>query len=468
MVIERRLRLRYMLLFIPWLLALLLKDNPISSYLIAWTGSFFILHVVLTGGIKPLPADLSIAEQLMRPIFLVQAIFIGYMCCTSVFYFLDVLGYVDFKKVNAFSFIDTERLKLTAQCQRYYCLAQAAFTCGILTFMKYPVDQKYTCDRMALSKLIFIIAIALPFLSHFLGSFAGLSQFSHQFNKLSFIAAPLALSLAIQERKLIRTGLCILIYGFSFYQSMISGFKEPIILSVLVLGIFLYPKSKKIIVLTFIPILIVLSMVLPAYNQIFRNHAWKEKLQVKAASDLALNSILDADVFKDDYWTFLVCRLSEINMFTLYIQSSPREVDYYGLQLLKQSLTTVVPRIFWPSKPVTETLVMERVYRAGIASRHSDVSAKPAFVVDAYLSGGTIAIAVLLFIYGAACQLISIKAEQLFGGYTLGTALVFSGLFQTFWRGQSLEFLVNTVSWSYVSMYLIFWALRFSNILTSK
>ena len=44
-------------------------------------------------------------------------------------------------------------------------------------------------------------------------------------------------------------------------------------------------------------------------------------------------------------------------------------------------------------------------------------------------------VAVFLFIYGAVAQLISIKAEELFGGYILGTALIFSGLFQILWRG---------------------------------
>jgi len=70
-----------------------------------------------------------------------------------------------------------------------------------------------------------------------------------------------------------------------------------------------------------------------------------------------------------------------------------------------------------------------------------------------------------LFIYGALAQLISIKAEEMFGGYLLGTALIFSGLFQIFWRGLSFEFIVNNVFWSYISMLLIAKFLRFRNIL---
>jgi len=72
---------------------------------------------------------------------------------------------------------------------------------------------------------------------------------------------------------------------------------------------------------------------------------------------------------------------------------------------------------------------------------------------------------IYLFVYGAAAQIIAIKAEKLFGGYILGAALIFSGLFQIFWRGLSFEFLVNSVFWSYVTMIIVFKILRSKNIL---
>jgi hypothetical protein len=152
-------------------------------------------------------------------------------------------------------------------------------------------------------------------------------------------------------------------------------------------------------------------------------------------------------------------------MFNIFIQSTPAKIGYYHFDLLKQSLIVIVPRIFWPSKPSTEDLVMQRVYDAGVINRNSVVSAKPAFIVDSYLSGGEIGIFIALFIYGATAQLISQKAEQLFGGYTLGTALIFSGLFQILWRGLSFEFIINNVFWSYISMLLIAKILRARGIL---
>jgi hypothetical protein len=152
-----------LIVFIPWLLASLFNYNPILSYTIAWLGSFFIFFVTLTGKIKPLPTDRNIADQLMRPIFLVQIIFAGYMCITSIFYFLNLLGYVDFHKTSALYLVDEYKLILAAQCQRYYCLAHAAFVSGILIFMKYPVQKKYYIETQALANLLLKFAlIALP------------------------------------------------------------------------------------------------------------------------------------------------------------------------------------------------------------------------------------------------------------------------------------------------------------------
>lgn len=85
--------------------------------------------------------------------------------------------------------------------------------------------------------------------------------------------------------------------------------------------------------------------------------------------------------------------------------------------------------------------------------------------MDAYLSGGALGIILCLFAYGAIAQLIALQAEKLFGGYILGTALIFSGLFQIMWRGLSFEFLINSVFWSYITMLIIHKILTATHIL---
>lgn len=448
---------KYVFLYLPWGLALLFEPYPIVSYLIAWLGSFLILFLSLSGQLKPLPNDRPIAEQLMRPIFVVQIIFVGYMSCSSIFYFLNVLGYEDFHKSNTvFILVDQAKLALTAQCQRYYALGQAAFVTGLTIFMKYPIKKRYAIENDKIANLLFIIAvISLP-ISAVILKFPGLAQFYVQLSGLSFVAGTLALAFAIPLRKVWNIGFCLFLYFSNFYQALTSGYKEPIIVSVLILGIFLYPTYKKLVIAVFIPALLVLFIFLPTFNQSFRSTNWGEDVDADQAYRIALN-----ETFKNGAsdskgnWEFLVFRLNEIDMFTDFVSSTPAHVGFYGIKLLKQSAIAIVPRLLWPSKQITEDLVMERVYNAGVINRNSNVSAKPAFIVDAYLSGGALGVFIGLFLYGAVIQLISQKAEELFGGYILGTALIFSGLFQIFWRGLSLEFLINSVFWSYISMLLI-------------
>jgi hypothetical protein len=448
---------RYLILYFPWILSLMFTSDPVLSYWIAWLGSPLIFYLSLSGWLRPLPKDLPIAEQLMRPVFLVQVIFVGYMSVSSVFYFLNLLGYEDFSKVNSSYFtIDRQEIALTATCQRFYVLGHAAFITGITMFMKYPDKQKYYIEKGRIANLLLITAfITLPLSVLFL-KVPGLSQFYNQFSSLSFIAGTLALAFAIPLKKIWNTLFCVFLYISNFYQALTSGFKEPIIISVLVLGIFLFPAYKKIVLITFIPALLLLFMFLPVYNEVFRQNAWGQESGSEDAYKLALDATIESEQSgENSNWGFLVYRLSEVDMFTAYVQSTPYYVDYYGLQLLKQSAIAVVPRIFWPSKPITEDLVMARVYDAGVVGRGSNVSAKPAFIVDGYLSGGTFGVFISLFLYGAIAQLISLKAEKMFGGYTLGTALIFTGLFQIFWRGLSFEFIINTVFWSYISMLII-------------
>jgi len=454
---------KYALLFLPWILSLMFLFSPGTSYVIAWLGSFFIFYLTMSGRVKAIPDDRTAAEQIMRPIFIVQIIFAGYMSCSSIFYFLNILGYQYLEKTNSVLVVDTDKLAIAAQCQRYYCLGHAAFASGLLWFMNYPVTKKYYIESTKLANLLMRTAIILFPVSEVFLRFPGLSQFYFQLSGLSFISGTLALAFAIPLRKTGNTLICLSFYLFNFYQATISGFKEPIILSVLVLGLFLYPNYKKVVTLTFIPLLLLLIIFLPSYVASFRQNAWSGEETADDASKIALDATLNNS--DNSTWEFLVYRLSEIDMFTQYVKTTPAEVDYYKFQLIEQSAIAVIPRVFWPSKPVTEDLIMERVYNAGVVNRNSKVSAKPAFIADAYLSYGTIGVFVFLFAYGAIAQIIAIKAEKLFGGYILGTALIFSGLFQTFWRGLSFEFMVNSVFWSYITMLIVFKILRSRNIL---
>jgi hypothetical protein len=112
-----------------------------------------------------------------------------------------------------------------------------------------------------------------------------------------------------------------------------------------------------------------------------------------------------------------------------------------------------------------ERLAMKRVYEAGVVEEYSRVSAKPKFVVDAYLSWGAPAVFLGFIVYGMLAALASRLAEQWFGGYLMGSGLVYTSLFREFWMSNAVEFFFNTVLWSFILMGALFVAGRVTGIL---
>jgi hypothetical protein len=461
---EPKLIERYLLLFSPWALSLLFSYVPFVSFFIAWLGSFYIFHLSYSGRIKTLPSDMPIAEQLMRPIFLVQIIFAGYMSVSPIFNFMEIMGWVT---IEGFEFPNNPmQLDLAATCQRFYCLGHASYVTGLLAVLNNKKRNPHTLVITDLPSFLVRFTIITLVLARAFLFFPGLSQFYFQLAALSFIGGTMSLIFSFRAGRLEYIIVCSLLFIANFTQALLSGFKEPIIINVLVLAIFLYPFYKKLVLILFVPVMIALFLVLPTYNKIFRERAWDQSESAEQASNAAINALTDEEEIEESTtWSFLSGRLSEVQMFMLYVDNTPSLNEYYGFDIFLQSLEVIVPRVFWPSKPITESLVMERVYRAGVINSGSKVSAKPALVVDGYLSGGTFGVFLTCLVFGAITQLISMKAEYLFGGYLIGTSLIFSGLFQILWRGLSFEFLINSVVWSYVTMLLIYSILRLMNIL---
>ena len=451
--------LSYLLLYIPFILSLLTQRSPHIAYLIAYAGSFFIFYLSYSGFIKKLPTDLPVSEQLLRPIFLMQIIFAGYMACTSIFYYLNALGYQYGNYVGSRFFRGDIVYVSIAKVQLFYVLGHAALVHGILAGMRYPIVKRHSIYTHSMSNLLLTTSLICWPLSYAFSRIGGLNQFSVQLSGLSFVAGTIALAFAIREKKktniLISGGLFIL----NFIDALSSGFKEPIIIAVLLLGVYLFPIYGKKVIPVFGTLLIALFFVLPTFIGNFRQLAASGTNAIEAR-DQSIDALLQsndlASDLQDDNWAFLTMRLSEMDMFIKYIGSTPYYVPYYGFSITKGALKTLVPRAIWSSKPDVEALVMERVYRSGTIIRGTSVSAKPAFIVDCYLSGGMLGIFIGLFLYGFIAQKIAQKTEEYFAGYFLGVAVMFAGLFQIFWRGNSFEFLFNSVFWSYITMYIIY------------
>ncbi len=374
--------LKYTLLYLPWFASILYAANPVNAYLIAWGGSFFIFYLSFTNKVKETSADLPLSQKILKPLFLTQIIFAGYMCSTSIFYFLDNMGYVYTTK-DIFRGINLEQIKYIAICQRYYVLGHAAFAHGLLLFYKSDNKSNYDVADVNWPVLFTKVAVICLPLSFLFGKVGFLSQFKEQMEGLSLVAGTLAFAISIPQKKMNIILIAGFLYALSLSKALVSGFKEPVIVSVLILGIFLYPYYKKVVVLLFIPLLLALFMVLPTYVNTMRklsgytgtDAAQKEAL-AKVQNDLSNENL------KQTNWDFLTERLSEISMFVQYKKSTETRKKGYGLQITKQALLFIIPRFIWPGKPNVEEVVMERVYENDIIDRNVVNSAKPAVAVD--------------------------------------------------------------------------------------
>jgi hypothetical protein len=458
--------LKYGLLYLPYLLSIIIPHAQ-TAYLVAWLGSFFIFYMSMTGRIKSIPTDISIYQQVLRPLFLLQAVFAGYMAATSIFCFLDSIGYTYFNYTGAYNSINKQSPGEIATCQQYYVLGHAALVHGILLAMKYPVKTAVEISLKNFSKFFLIVGIVCFPLSYTLNYVPGLNQFSVQASGLSFVACTLAFATSLKERNRIVTIIGALFYLINFAKATVSGFKEPVIVSILLLGIFLLPIYGKKLIVIFVPLLIAAFSILPTYVTTFREASWAQGASSDQARQVALEA-LQAQNVSETNWQFLVNRVSEISMFVQFKEHVPSRHPFYGAKIFKQSVLAIIPRVLWPTKPITEDVVMERVYEANVVDPTSIISAKPAPVVDAYLSGGAWVVWGFLFLYGLIAQLIAVKAEKLFGDFLLGTALVFTGMFQVFWRGNSFEFLINNVFWSFIGMWIFYFILVRTKIITPR
>jgi hypothetical protein len=452
-----RPRLSYLLLLAPYGLAMLLVDQPGPSYVTAWLGSFAILWLTLSGHIKPLPQGRKPLEQIMRPIVLTQIIFVSYAGLSSIFAFLDVEGYRYLTRVPYPVAADSYVLLLAA-AQRYYVLAHGALAAGMLAAMDYRTSAEWRLRaKTNVPMLLTVVAIGSGAVAALIRLTGQLPQIANRLEVFALVGSVLGLVAALRSRQpgviLLNVG----VYASNMTAAFLSGWKEQVIVIVLLLGVFAYPLHRRLVMAAAPIVLALVIVVLPAYNVVYRQLNWTNHIDASVASRMAYDAVRSGNVdLGESAWDFLVHRASEIGMFARYIEHTPSDHPFYGLRIVEQTGIALIPRVVWPQKPNAEELVMQRTYQAGIASQEAAVSAKPHFVVDAYLSAGALGVAIACFIYGLVAAYASRLAERWFGGYTLGSGLMYTALFISMWRGNCFEFLTNDVAWGFILMYLAF------------
>jgi len=453
-------------LYLPVLIAYLLINSPIISYFVAWFGSLFIFYTTILSPAAIINQDLPIHKQIMRPLFLTQLIFAGFMCVTSVFYFMDHLGYRYLTEVNyGADFKESEQTALIASCQRMSLLAHAALVTGMLLVQKNSIKIKSAKTFESDDFLIWLSIIVF-----------GIGSLTQRFPGLSQIALPLTIvgiscaavlfvkGFTTKNFKYLSIGATIFI--LNFIHASLSGYKEPIIINIIVIACVFFPYYKKPILYLTIPVAYVVLYFLPTYNNTVRQ-SWKGDVSAEEARSQAFENLdsKNEEQIEETNWGFLTKRLSEIEMFTQFVDYVPGHRQYYELEIVENSLEGLIPRAFWADKPNMETVSMQRVYDAGVANPLSIVSAKTRPIVDAYLSFGIAGVFFFMLLYGMLVQHLSDKAEQIFGGYELGCVIMFNSIFQGLWRGNNFEFMFNNIFWGYIIMWILFALLRTIKVL---
>jgi len=445
-------------------------ENPISSYLIAWLGSVFIFYLTLFSPLKYLDEGTPISRQVMRPIVLLQLVFAGFMCCTSIFYFLDHIGYQYLRDINSKNFVVNADTYDLAQCQRYYVLGHACLVIGLIVAAKRQIVSNYQL-RIDLDQLLLPACVSCLLAAKIFGSLPGLTQFSLLMRGIAELSGTLLMVKGFYSRdvkQLLSGGA---IFTYILLGSTLTGYKEAVIVKILMLLFLLLPYYKKLIYVTALPTLGILLYILPTLATTIRAQAWSGTDSAEQARREAYELLVAPNTFEyigDTNWDFLKDRFSEIGMFRNYVNFVPLQHGYYGFELLGNSLIALVPRALWADKPDTENISMQRVYDSGAVNRLSEVSAKTRPIVDGYLSAGAVGICIVMLAYGLLAQTICNTAEQWFGGYESGCILIFNGIFQQLWRGNNLEFLINNIFYGCVLMGLLFVLLRRFNILIPK
>jgi hypothetical protein len=465
-ITSRKQKLIIAVLF-PYVLSLLFADSPLISYLIAWTGSLFIFYCSIFSAIRCVSFDAVLIKRVMRPIVILQVVFAGFMCLTSIFYFLDHIGFEFFTDVNRRNFVVNESSYQLANCQRYYLLGHAFLVIGlVLANDRHPKISyrfKTNSDRLLISMTI------IAFLTNtLLSRIAALEQFSFMLRCVAEFSGTLLLVKGLYKRSLPNILLGGGLFLYDLLSSSLTGYKEGVIISVILLLFLLLPYYKKAVYLMCLPVLSVLFYVLPTLATTIRAEVWTGTTTSEQARSEAYRTLLSSDPLdeiRNNNWAFLKDRFSEIGMFTQYVHFVPLQHDYYAFEILENSITALIPRAIWKTKPDTEKVSMQRVYESGVVNRMSNVSAKTRPIVDGYLSGGTFGICIVMLVYGLLAQVICNQAERYFGGYETGCIIIFNGIFQQLWRGNNLEFLVNNVFYGYLLMLFLFHLLRMLRVL---
>jgi hypothetical protein len=302
-------------------------------------------------------------------------------------------------------------------------------------------------------------------LASLVGSFLlGFPSFRHLgFRLLDISLAALLVEIAFSLRNKRYSNLlaALALLVLTLVNQAVSGWKGLTLWTVITLCALLYPMMSKRIILVGAAFAVFWALYLHPFGLALRPLLWYQGVEQDKAIDMSLDKALNMSLDErvNGVWTLMVGRANDLYQFGRYLEYVPDKHDYYNLDLAGQAMVALVPRLIWPSKPDMEKVAMERVYAAGVVLQTSTVSAKSNFFQDGYLSGGSLGVFISCFIFGILTMVLSRMCESLFGGYEIGTCLIFTGLFASAINlPPAFIFFVGTV-WTSIILALALFAL---------
>lgn len=450
--------MRLLLLFLPYLISLLYVDNPEVLYWICWGGSFWIFFATFTGLSSPLPKDRSFWGQFMRPFIFAHLLCAGYMCLTSVFYFMHYHGYFYFEQIDV---PDPVKIAKTAQCQQYYLLAHTALATGLTISMKGFERPRFWAFPQVQNSNIFLRLTIITFLIYQGLSFVPFgSAFKYNLSQLSLLASLLFLVQALSEKK--NQWLAFGLFATNLFIGALSGMKSATLIIILFLGAQYFERYRWRTFLFGSLALWLWFSFIPTISVFIRKQSW---FGAQTSTTALRNAINELQANKVDTrklnWDLLVYRSSEVGMFLRYTDYVPSNRPFYGFQIVDQALMGLIPKGFRPDGRSIDETAMARAIEVGIVDRNvtRTTSAKPALVADAYMSGAELGIVVTFFLFGFFATHLAKTCERLFGGYSLGCVLIFNGCFSIFQTGNCFENIPSSVFYGVITMYFLFYLL---------
>ncbi|HWW40851.1 MAG TPA: hypothetical protein VNZ46_16155, partial [Pedobacter sp.] len=218
---------------LPWLISLVLAHHPVLSYLIAFSGSGFIFYYTLFSPWKYTSKDEAQGLQIMRPIVLIQLVFAGFMCCTSIFYFADHLGYKYFEPIKG-NFTISSQTFLIAKSQQIALLGHIGLVTGI-QYQTKTLLQKYQCTMSLaplLTRLYFISFLGTVVLNHY----PSFLQIKYYLLHLSACCVSYLFVSGILRRKLLQAIPAGAALSLQLLNATLSGYKESLLVSLLLIS----------------------------------------------------------------------------------------------------------------------------------------------------------------------------------------------------------------------------------------